>query len=395
MTIRRHISLIILALCALAAPAHAQLIFTPDSWDFGTISETEGRVSHTFTGENRSDKPVVILDVVTTCGCTVPEFTKRPIRPGEKTTIKVTFDPTNRPGAFTKELGVYSSERRKIATLTVRGSVTPRTKTTEELYPVDAGGGLRLASTLCTFSYIREGQQVQSAIGCINTSNRPVRLELHPKESSGLLAADYPRKLAPGQTAEINLMYLNPEGAPRYGSLRDALEVRADGRGNGTLIVAHGIGIDKSPADARRTPKVQITENIIKFGPVKHNAPQQQRTFTLTNTGDGELIVRGADLLDGTPIFDIKPYLPYVDAYPDARGGFTDTTKEYALQVVCPDALLCKVPENKRAALSGVLKNDPRPAYQHDPERVYTLDFGCNKVKFTVDGDILKVVDIL
>ena len=169
------------------------------------------------------------------------------------------------------------------------------TKTTEELYPVDAGGGLRLASTLCTFSYIREGQQVQSAIGCINTSNRPVRLELHPKESSGLLAADYPRELAPGQTAEINLMYLNPEGAPRYGSLRDALEVRADGRGNGTLIVAHGIGIDKSPADARRTPKVQITENIIKFGPVKHNAPQQQRTFTLTNTGDGELIVRAVE----------------------------------------------------------------------------------------------------
>ena len=60
---------------------------------------------------------------------------------------------------------------------------------------------------------------------------------------------------------------------------------------------------------------------------------------------------------------------------PDARGGFTDTTKEYALQVVCPDALLCKVPENKRAALSGVLKNDPRPAYQHDPERVYHAGF--------------------
>ena len=71
--------------------------------------------------------------------------------------------------------------------------------------------------------------------------------------------------------------------------------MRADGRGNGPLIVAHGIGIDKSPADARRTPKVQITENIIKFGPVKHNAPQQQRTFTLTNTGDGELIVRAVE----------------------------------------------------------------------------------------------------
>ena len=291
----RVIFLILLTLCALTASAQEHLSFRPDTWDFGTIRETDGRVSHTFTGVNRGDSPLVILDVVTTCGCTVPEFTKRPIRPSEKTTIKVTFDPTTIHPAYTKANGGYSSERRKSATLTVRGAVTPRTKTTEELYPVDAGGGLRLASTLCTISYIREGQQVQSAIGCINTSNRPVRLELHSKESSGLLAADYPRELAPGQTAEINLMYLNPEGAPRYGSLRDALEVRADGRGNGTLIVAHGIGIDKSPADARRTPKVQITENIIKFGPVNHNAPQQQRTFTLTITGDGELIVRAVE----------------------------------------------------------------------------------------------------
>ena len=65
------------------------------------------------------------------------------------------------------------------------------------------------------------------------------------------------------------------------------------------------------------------------------------------------------------------------------------------MEGVCPDALLCKVPENKRAALSGVLKNDPRPAYQHDPARVYALDFGSNKVKFTVDGENLTVIDIL
>ena len=106
------------------------------------------------------------------------------------------------------------------------------------------------------------------------------------------------------------------------------------------------------------------------------------------------LIVSGVDLMDGTPIFDIKPYLPYVDAYPDARGGFTDTTKEYALQVVCPDALLCKVPENKRAALSGVLKNDPRPAYQHDPERVYGMEFSGLEVHFVVDGAVLTVTGI-
>ena len=139
---------------------------------------------------------------------------------------------------------------------------------------------------------------------------------------------------------------------------------------------------------------VFATRSPFRPNPLGLSCVQLLRTELHTKDGP-VLYVAGADLVDGTPIYDIKPYLPYVDAYPDARGGFTDTTKEYALQVVCPDALLCKVPENKRTALSGVLKNDPRPAYQHDPERVYTLDFGCNKVKFTVDGDILKVVDIL
>ena len=162
-------------------------VFRPDTWDFGTIRETDGRVSHTFTGVNRGDSPLVILDVVTTCGCTVPDFSKKPILPGEKTQITVTYDPANRPGSFTKELWVYSSEKRKIATLTVQGSVIPRQKTVEELYPVDAGGGLRLASTLNAFSYIYPGRQVQAAIGYANTSKRPVRLELRPETTSGAL----------------------------------------------------------------------------------------------------------------------------------------------------------------------------------------------------------------
>ena len=107
------------------------------------------------------------------------------------------------------------------------------------------------------------------------------------------------------------------------------------------------------------------------------------------------LWVSGADLVDGTPIYDIKPYLPYVDAHPEARGGFTLKTAGYALAVECAPELLAKVPKEKREALLGVLKNDPRPGYQHDPERVYTLDFGQNKVRFTVDGETLTVREIL
>ena len=94
MITKRVISLILLALCALTAPAQERLTFQPAEWDFGTIRESDGRVSHTFTGVNRSDTPLVILDVVTTCGCTVPDFSKKPILPGEKTQVTVTYDPT-------------------------------------------------------------------------------------------------------------------------------------------------------------------------------------------------------------------------------------------------------------------------------------------------------------
>ena len=251
----RVIFLILLTLCALTASAQEHLSFRPDTWDFGTIRETDGRVSHTFTGVNRGDSPLVILDVVTTCGCTVPDFSKKPILPGEKTQITVTYDPANRPG-----------------------------------------GGLRLASTLNAFSYIYPGRQVQAAIGYANTSKRPVRLELRPETTSGALRTDYPKQIAPGERGEINFTYLIPADKPRYGTVRDALEVLIDGRSNGTTLVTHGIGVDPQPADTtQNAPKADFSENILKFGPVKHAGPVRKKHFTLSNAGGAELIVRAVE----------------------------------------------------------------------------------------------------
>lgn len=106
------------------------------------------------------------------------------------------------------------------------------------------------------------------------------------------------------------------------------------------------------------------------------------------------LHVAGADLLNGTPIFDIKPYLPYVDAHPEARGGFASPFADYALRVVFPPELLERVPPEKRAALLGVLENDPRPSYQSDPERVYGLSFAGLRVQFTVNDALLQVCGV-
>ena len=103
------------------------------------------------------------------------------------------------------------------------------------------------------------------------------------------------------------------------------------------------------------------------------------------------LVVAGADLMDGTPILDIKPYLPYADSHPEALGGFTGNVGGKVLEVDFPPELLDKVPEDKREALVGVLSRDPRPSYQHDPERVYGMAFAGLEVRFSVDGDVLHV----
>ena len=106
------------------------------------------------------------------------------------------------------------------------------------------------------------------------------------------------------------------------------------------------------------------------------------------------LHVLGADLMDGTPIFDIKPYIAYADSHPDATGGFTDRVQARTLEPVIPPALLGKIPGDKLDALLGVLAHDPRPTYQDDPERVYGFGFGGMEIKFRAENGKLYVLDV-
>ena len=107
------------------------------------------------------------------------------------------------------------------------------------------------------------------------------------------------------------------------------------------------------------------------------------------------LHVGGADLMDGTPIFDIKPYIPYADAHPEAAGGFTDTAGDFLLDVDFPAELLSLLPEDKRAAALGVLSHDPRPSYQHKPGRVYGLNFAGFDIRFIVEENQLIVQEVV
>ena len=106
------------------------------------------------------------------------------------------------------------------------------------------------------------------------------------------------------------------------------------------------------------------------------------------------LIVSGADLMDGTPIFDIKPYLPYADCHPEATGGFAQDVMGHALKVEFPEEWLEKIPEDRRETLLSILEQDPRPGYQQDPGRIYGFAYGQWEIKFRVEGEILTVCQV-
>lgn len=136
---------------------------------------------------------------------------------------------------------------------------------------------------------------------------------------------------------------------------------------------------------ATRSP---FRPNPIGLSSVKLEAIRQDAQFGTV------LIVSGADLMDGTPIYDIKPYLPYADCHPEATGGFAHEVKDYAVEVCIPPELLARVPDDKREALRGVLAQDPRPGYQRDAERTYGFAYAGMEVRFRVTEGVLTVTEI-
>lgn len=291
----KHLILFITTILS-AEIASAQLQFKSERFDFGRIAEEGGKRSCTFQASNVGDKPLLLVDIVTTCGCTVPTFSRKPILPGKSTEIVVTFDPYGRPGTFDRKLHIYGAGNERLGVISIVGEVTPRPKSIEELYPIEAGGGIRLSGTRCTFPYIYIGRSIASAISIINTSDQPRRIDFPAKHTSHLLQIDAPTLLQPGERSAINFRYEIPTEDPRYGSIRDVRAIHINGKASEKVLLIHGIAVDAATKTEKEAPpKAEISENILKFGAIKHDAKPHSLPLTLRNTGSSELILRAVE----------------------------------------------------------------------------------------------------
>lgn len=223
---------------------------------------------------------------------------------------------------------------------------------------------------------------------------------MHEMQVIARIRSDFPTKFGiPRQSGLVDALRAEVVFEPEFRSA-DALR-GIDGFSHLWLIWEFSEAVRKTWSPTVRPPRLGGNARLGVFAtrsPFRPNPLGLSCVRLLDVRKDAErgtvLEVAGADLMDGTPIFDIKPYLPYADAHPEARGGFTEHASDFLLAVEFPEALLKAVPAERRDALRAVLAHDPRPSYQDDPERIYGMRFAGLDVHFRVCGNCLTVLAV-
>ena len=295
---KRFLKILVIALFTLSyGVLTAQIKFEQISHDFGAIAEEGGSVECIFTFRNTLSKPVVIVSAESSCGCTKAEFSRKPVMPGEKSSIKVVFNPMNYPGPFARKISIVTSEGALKENLLITGKVTPRKLSVDEKYPLMLCEGVRVGANAHSFGYVEHGKMVQSTFEVYNGSTRTVTLSIanpYPE-----LQFFLPEKLAPGKEAVINFSCLLPENSTVYGSLAYAVSLMVNGRKAQYPFIINGLAIDSREQNANnRAQMIVISENFIKFGAVKCDVVKLVREIEVRNTGNKAITIRKLESTD-------------------------------------------------------------------------------------------------
>lgn len=279
-----------LLLCVVAFAQKPTIKFENTNHDFGEIQEKEGSVTHNFEFTNTGSVPLVISNVTASCGCTTPEWTRKPIRPNEKGNISVTFNPANRPGTFNKTISVISNAAVPQVTLRITGKVLQRPKTIEETYPV-VMDSLRLVNSHVPFAQMTQFSQKTETLEVINLSS----IDLKPSffnVPQHIKIASQPAIIKAGEKGQFVVSY-DASQKNDWGYVTDRIWVSFDGtrQFKNQITISASIEEDFSEVDPDEAPQFKVNEISHDFGEIAQTE-KVETDFVVTNEGKQNLIIR-------------------------------------------------------------------------------------------------------
>jgi hypothetical protein len=278
----------VLILCA-----QPKIEFKTIEYDFGTIKEDKGLATTVFEFTNTGNQPLILNNVKATCGCTTPEWTQDPIAPGKIGSIKVSYNPQNRPGAFTKNINVFSNSEPNVIQLTIKGNVEPKELTLDEKYPREMGP-LKWKSNYLSLGSMVNTEEKTDTLEFYNSSNKDVSLNVY-RTPDYISVLFYPQVIGPGKIGKISVKY-NAKNRNAYGYVSDRIYLEIDGKNDNNFSIGVSVTINEdfskmTEAEKVNAPSAVIDNNILDFGSVPEGEIVKH-DFKLTNKGKTDLLIR-------------------------------------------------------------------------------------------------------
>lgn len=288
------IALLLLGLAAGAQVAVTTIKVAEPEHNFGTFKEEAGPQSHDFYIANTGTQPLVIQNVVASCGCTATDWTKQPIPAGSRGKVTATYDPKDRPGRFDKTVTVYTNTKPEITVLTIKGEVIPHEKTVEELFTFPVGDKLRFESVQLAFTNVKKNEKKMRVMQVVNVSKEPVKLEFDNLPAHLTLKAN-PETLKPGQKGLIEGTY-DATKNQGWGNVNDMVRIKVNGKPveNVYYYVSANLVEDFSQLSKEQlanAPVFTVEKTTFDLGKIKGQT-QNEVEFKFTNTGKSDLYIR-------------------------------------------------------------------------------------------------------
>lgn len=266
-------------------------------YDFGTIAEEDGPASHVFIVKNTGNAPLVITRVTASCGCTMPEWTESPIEAGKTGDVKITYDPTGRPGPFVKTVSIYSNGKKGAYMLAIKGNVTPKKPKPIIVYPY-AIGQLKMDTKKILYSGIRPDEALGKKILVMNGGELPLSIQLK-KYPDYLTVQTTPSVLQPGASGEITIL-LNAKEVKKLGRISTDIPVLITQEGQkkgveGSFRISANIIEDFSNLTSSqrvKAPVIAVSTDWINFSGLKGKGGKMSQTLNITNNGESPLLIR-------------------------------------------------------------------------------------------------------